>query len=104
MHYQDEDEAARRERLRQNLQKQISEEATGTTTMSMGSRLTKQGSCEYHGAGATSLELDYEYDEPEQLGFYHMQDADTYEGDYPHSYERKNHEDDDIDRQLEQLQ
>ena len=103
-HYQEEDEAARRERLRQNLQKQISEEATGTTTMSIGNRLTKQGSCDYHGAGAASLELDYEYDEPEQLGFYHMPESDAYEREYTHSYDAKNQGDSDIDRHLDELQ
>ena len=104
MHYQDEDEAARRERLRQNLQKQISEEATGTTTMSIGNRLTKQGSCDYHGTGATSLELDYEYDEPEQLGFYHMPESDTYDREYSHAYGTKNRGNEDIDRHLNELQ
>ena len=104
MHWQEEDEAARRERLRQNLQKQISEEATGTTTMSIGTRLTKQGSCDYHGAGATSLELDYEYDEPEQLGFYHLPESDAYEREYSHSYGTKTQGNDDIDRHLDELQ
>ena len=77
LHWQEENEIARRERLRQNLQKQISEEATGTVSTSLGNRLTKQGSCEYHG-GAPSLDLDYEYDDPEHIGFYPMDDADTY--------------------------
>ena len=102
--WQEEDENARRERLRQNLQKQISEEATGTITTSLGNRMTKQGSCDYHGAQATSLELDYEYDEPEQHGFYHMQDAGGYEREYSQSYDTKNQGDVDIDMHLNKLE
>ena len=104
MQWQEEDEAARRERLRQNLQKQISEEATGTRATSLGNRLTKQGSCDYHGVGATSMEMDYEYDEPEQIGFYHMEESDNYEMGYSHPYETKTQQQEDIGLPYEQLQ
>ena len=104
MQWQEEDEAARRERLRQNLQKQISEEATGTRATSLGNRLTKQGSCDYHGVGATSMEMDYEYDEPEQIGFYHMEESDNYEMGYSHPYETKAQQQEDIGLPYEQLQ
>ena len=50
------------------------------------------------------MEMDYEYDEPEQIGFYHMEESDNYETGYSHPYETKAQLQEGIGVPYEQLQ